>query len=272
MALLTGTGTNSAAVVMLTPTTLNLGSQLITTTSSPAQMITLKNTGNATLNIASIAASGDFAQTNNCGATLTATMSCTINVTFTPTMTGARNGTVTVTDDANGSPHIVALTGTGTDFTVTAPATATVTRGSNVMFNVTVTPVSGFNQAVMIACTGAPAKPTCAPMSASVTPDGVNPINDAITVTSMAFVPSAPMRVPPPSTRQLVLAMMGLAMVAMAFAMRRFRRRMGLAGAMLFVFAVAGCGSGSKSTTTNLTLTGTSGGVSHSATVALTVK
>lgn len=270
--LLTGTGTANAPVAMLTPTTLNLGSQLVSTTSSPAQTITLKNSGNLTMHIMSIAASGDFGETNTCGATLAAAASCTISVTFTPTVTGARKGDVTVTDDANGSPQVIALTGTGTDFTVTAPSTVTVNRGSNVMFNVTVTPVSGFNQAVMIACTGAPTNTTCVPMSASVTPDGVNPINDAITVTSMAFVPSAPMQVPPPSSRQIVLAMMGLVMVVTAFAMRRFRRRVGLAGAMLFVFAVAGCGgNGHKSTTTNITLTGTSGGVSHSATVALTV-
>lgn len=38
--------------------------------------------------------------------------------TFTPTMTGTRHGSVTVTDDANGSPHTVALTVTGTYFTL----------------------------------------------------------------------------------------------------------------------------------------------------------
>ena len=35
------------------------------------------------------------------------------------------NGSITLTDDANGSPHTIALSGTGTDFTVTAPATVT---------------------------------------------------------------------------------------------------------------------------------------------------
>ena len=159
---LTGTGTNSAPVVLLTPTTgLNFGGQLVTTTSSPAKMITLKNNGNVTLNIMSIASSGDFAETNTCGATLAATMSCSINVTFTPTATGARNGAVTVTDDANGSPQSLPLTGTGTDFTVTAPATFSVPRGSSQMFNVTVTPVSGFNQSVALTCTGAPVNTTC---------------------------------------------------------------------------------------------------------------
>jgi hypothetical protein len=270
---LTGTGTANAPVAMFTPTSLNLGNQLVTTTSSPAQTITLKNSGNLTMHIMSIAASGDFAQTNTCGATLAAAASCTISVTFTPTATGARNGSVTVTDDANGSPQIVVLTGTGTDFMVSAPASVTVPQGSSMMFNFTVTPVSGFNQAVAVTCTGAPAKTTCAPMQASVTPDGIHPINDPITVTSTSLVPSAPMQVPPPSSKQIVLAGVGLAMLAMAFAMRRYRRRVGLAGAMLFVFAVAGCGgSGHKPVTTNITVTGAVGTVMHSATVALTVQ
>lgn len=194
------------------------------------------------------------------------------SVTFKPTATGSRTGTLTVTDDANGSPQTVALTGTGTDFTVTAPSAVTVSRGSSQMFNVTVTPISGFNQAVALSCTGAPTNTTCTPMSSTVTPDGVNPIATPVTVTSMSLVPSAPTRTPPPSDRQMILVALGLALLAMVFATQRLRTRLSLAGAMLVVFAVAGCsGGGHKPVTTNITLTGTSNGVSHTATVALTV-
>ena len=271
-ATLTGTGTNSAPVVLLTPTSLNFGGQLVTTPSSPAKMITLKNNGNATLNIMSIASSGDFAETNTCGASLAATLSCTISVTFTPTATGARNGTITITDDANGSPQPVPLTGTGTDFTITAPATFSVPRGSSQMFNVTVTPVSGFNQSVALTCTGAPVKTTCTLMPTSVTPDGTNPINSQVTITSMSMLPSVPAQHLPPSNRQIVLFASGLVLLAMVFAARRLRTRIGLAGAMLVVFAVAGCGGGGGGpVTTTLTLTGTSGTVTHSTTVALTI-
>jgi hypothetical protein len=235
-------------------------------------MITLKNNGNVTLNIMSIASSGDFAETNTCGATLAATMSCSINVTFTPTTTGARSGAITVTDDANGSPQSLPLTGTGTDFTITAPASFMVPRGTSQMFNVTVTPVSGFNQAVALTCTGAPVKTTCTLMPASVTPDGTNPINSQVTVTSMGMLPSVPAQHLPPSNRQIVLFASGLALLAMVFAARRLRTRIGLAGAMLVVFAVAGCGgSGGGPVTATLTLTGTSGTVTHSTTVALTI-
>jgi hypothetical protein len=106
------TGTGGLPVVSLTPASLNFGSQAVGTT-SPAQPATLKNTGSGPLSIASIATAGDFAQTNNCGSTVNAGASCTLNVTFTPTATGTRTGTLSITDDAAGSPHHLLLSGTG---------------------------------------------------------------------------------------------------------------------------------------------------------------
>ena len=85
-------------------------------------------------------------------ATLAATGTCTINVTFTPTATGARTGTLTVSDNAAGSPQSIPLTGTGWDFQVTAPASET--SKSPLTFNATLTPLGGFNQSVAFTCTG----------------------------------------------------------------------------------------------------------------------
>src|SRR5437016_14608429 len=47
-------------------------------------------------------------------ATLAAGGTCTINVTFTPTALGARTGTLSLTDNAGGSPQIMTLSGNGT--------------------------------------------------------------------------------------------------------------------------------------------------------------
>ncbi len=117
---LTGTGTAATApAVSLSPTSLPFGSQTLNTPSA-AQTVTLTNSGTATLNITSIAASAQYAETNTCGASVTASGNCTISVTFTPTATGTQNGTITITDNAPGSPHTVSLTGTGT--AATAPA------------------------------------------------------------------------------------------------------------------------------------------------------
>jgi hypothetical protein len=116
---LSGTGTAPAPVVSLAPASLNFGSLLVGTTSG-TQSVTLTNTGNATLNISSIVPSGDYADTTTCGATLAASANCSITVTFTPTTTGTRNGAITITDNASGSPHSITLTGNGTS--PTAPA------------------------------------------------------------------------------------------------------------------------------------------------------
>ena len=141
------------------------------------------------------------------------------------------------------------------------------------MFNVTVTPVGGFNQAVALACTGAPVKTTCTLNPPSVTPDGANPITSQVTVTSMGTLPSVPAQHVPPSNRQIVLFASCLALLAMVFAARRLRTRLGLAGAMLVMFAVAGCGGGGGGpVTATLMLTGTSETVPHSTTVALTIQ
>jgi hypothetical protein len=107
---LSGTGTTPGA--SLSPPSLTFGPQGVGTT-SPAQTVTLTNSGTGPLTITNIAISGDFAQTNTCGNTLAAGASCPIQVTFTPTTTGTRTGTLSVTDNAAGSPQLASLTGTG---------------------------------------------------------------------------------------------------------------------------------------------------------------
>jgi Ca2+-binding RTX toxin-like protein len=94
----------------------------INTTASAAQTVTLSNTGNSSLAIASIALTGtnpgDFAiSANACGTTLAAGASCNISVTFRPTAAGARSAILRATDNSNGVPgstQDVTLSGTGT--------------------------------------------------------------------------------------------------------------------------------------------------------------
>ena len=113
----------AAPVVSLSPASLTFPAQAVGTSSS-AQSVTLSNTGSATLSITSITASGDFAQTNNCGSSVAEGASCTIKVTFAPTAAGSRTGTLTITDNAFNSPQTVSLTGTGTGTAVRLSATS----------------------------------------------------------------------------------------------------------------------------------------------------
>jgi hypothetical protein len=110
---LQGTGTSAS----FSPTSLRFSAQTVGTTSAP-KVVTLTNASAvATLSITGITITGvnpnDFAKTTTCGTSLQPRQSCTISVTFTPTMTGTRIASVSVSDNGGGSPQPVPLSGTG---------------------------------------------------------------------------------------------------------------------------------------------------------------
>ena len=105
-------GGSSTASLSVTPGSLTFASQALNTTSA-SQKVTVTNTGNAAASLSQIAATGDFAETTTCGASLPAGGSCTVGVTFTPTASGTRTGSLTIASNASNSPATVALTGTG---------------------------------------------------------------------------------------------------------------------------------------------------------------
>lgn len=115
--LLTETVSTGGPNVVLNPTSLSFPAQLVNTTST-AQNVSLMNTGTGTLTITSIAATGDFHETNTCGSSVQGGGSCTISVTFTPTSTGSLKGKVSITDNASGSPQTVSLSGIGTALSI----------------------------------------------------------------------------------------------------------------------------------------------------------
>ena len=106
-------------VAQLSPPAYTFPNQTAGTTSS-AEVFTLSNIGKATLNIGSIVIGGanpaDYAVgtgANACGATLGAGAQCSIYVTFMPSAAVSYAATLTVTDNAPGSPQTAALSGTG---------------------------------------------------------------------------------------------------------------------------------------------------------------
>jgi hypothetical protein len=146
---LSGVGTaGSAATVTLSNVALNFGGQALNTTSA-AQTVTVTNSGGATLTVSSVSASGNFAQSNNCGS-VAASATCTINVTFAPTATGTRRGSVVIVDNATGSPQVIRLLGSGTS--AAAPATGFSEVSLNFGSQATGTPSSA--QTVTVTNTG----------------------------------------------------------------------------------------------------------------------
>ncbi len=181
------TGTSSASIprVRLDPTSIGFGHQLVGTASAP-QKVTLTNTGSGLLEISGIAVHGDFAETNTCGSTVPADGACAISITFTPTTTGVRTGSLTLTDNNNGVPgsvQTVTLSGTGTDFTISAtPAAQTIPSGHKAAYTITLMSVSGFTGSVSLACSGGPPNSTCTLSPSSVMLAGTSTAKGTVTL------------------------------------------------------------------------------------------
>ena len=129
----------AAPEVTLSTTNLVFGQQLVSTTSA-AQQVTLTNTGNATLNFTSFnvqLSTGDptlsphFAQNNDCGAALAPSAFCTINMLFTPLVSGPLTAVVRVISDAASSPDFISLSGTGLSAGVITPSVSSLDFGSH---------------------------------------------------------------------------------------------------------------------------------------------
>jgi sugar lactone lactonase YvrE len=285
----------------LTPASMTFTSN--TGVATAAQTATLKNTGTAALTIGGIgiagANPGDFSQTNTCGESLAAGASCTISVVFTPASVASFTATLTVADNAAGSPQTTSLSGTGTtppppngDFSVSAsPGAQTVTAGAAAKFaiNVATTPAGDvFSNVVTLTATGLPAGATANFSPASVTP-GTGSATSTLTVQTAASTSAdgGRPRTGGPPWRAFTPS---LAFVFGGFGLLLWRRRHGrllrglssmmiLAALGIGAWAMTGCGGGfafpTKTTppqTYTITVTGTSGETTHSTTVTLTVQ
>ncbi|HXJ94422.1 MAG TPA: choice-of-anchor D domain-containing protein [Terriglobia bacterium] len=298
---LAGTGL-AAPALTVSPTSLSFSSQEVGTASA-AQSVTLTNSGTAALNITSITTSPNFTQSGSCGQTVAASATCTVNVAFSPATGGSLTGTLTITDNAPGSPQVVTLGGVGSDFAVMAsPSSATVVAGNSLSLTVTVTPKSGFSAAVALSCSGLPPLSSCSASPASVTPNGTTSATAMLTISTTVRSSSPPgfgrrLLWPPVAclsrlaggSRWLWLLAAMVLLGLSRFPERRFRLRpvrlvpawVVLAITVLVLMCSLSCGGGGNGYTDpvgtaagtyQVVLTGTSGTLSHSVTVALTVK
>ena len=140
-----------------------------------SSVVTLTNNRDLALAITSKVVSGDFAilaEGDSCGDTLAANSACTLQIAFTPTVSGARTGTLTITDSSVNSPHVMRLSGTGVDFALdpNGDTTVTIKSGQNAVFPLLLSPAAGIPSKVVASftCTGAPQNATC-----NVTPSSV---------------------------------------------------------------------------------------------------
>ena len=121
----------------------------VVATSSTAQTVTLTSVGTTGVTVSGVTTSADYSETDSCnGITLAVGSTCTINVTFTPTTTGIRAGTLFISDNGLASPQTVALTGTGVlpaPAITTQPANQTVVVGQTATFSAVATGLTPLN-------------------------------------------------------------------------------------------------------------------------------
>lgn len=111
----------------ISATSVNFGSVYLGATASQTLTITNTTTFTSTINVTNIVVSGanaaDYSQTSNC-TSLAQNATCTVIITFAPTVIGLRAATLTVTTDSTSDPSLVAsLAGTGLDTTATLTPT-----------------------------------------------------------------------------------------------------------------------------------------------------
>ena len=167
---LTGNGTFAPA---------NVGS------SAPGQQFTLTNTGDSALTLSGITTTGDFAQSNTCGASLAAGATCAINVVFTPTAGGPRSGMLSVNSTAGVSP--VTLSGTGVAGTPSISATTTVSSVSGGYAVAVTLTNTGNGTATGVTLTGL----TLGSATGTPTPQSLGSLQPGASTTTIVTVPAA---------------------------------------------------------------------------------
>jgi len=191
---------------------------------------------------------------------------------------------------ANNTPAATA------DFSIGAsPSSTTISAGQTATFTMTVGSLNGFNSAISLSCSGQPINSTCSFSPASVTPASGGMATSMMTVSTSSnpYIHAGLINGNQTAGRHaMMLALSALVLLAtfLAGSIRRSRAPRNtwvpsLAGSLVFLIvtasllAASGCGYNSNSAgngtqrgMATVMVTGTSGSLTHSASVTLTVQ
>jgi phosphatidylserine/phosphatidylglycerophosphate/cardiolipin synthase-like enzyme len=152
---------------------------------TPSQVLTLTNSGTATLTLSSVVLSdtSDYSMMSTCGASLATSANCTLTLAFKPQSAASLPATITVNDNATGSPQAVALTGTGT---IAAVPQATLAPATGLTFASTTAGSTSAAQTLTLTNTG-----NTTLSIAGIAISGANPSAFAQTTTCAGSLPAA---------------------------------------------------------------------------------
>jgi hypothetical protein len=173
-----------------------------------------------------------------------------VQIIFSPSIPGPRTATISLQDNATGSPHEIVFTGTGIgngDLGVSQDAnnsrSATVVDGKDAIYDLAVSAGRGFSGTVNVTCNGLPRGASCASIPASFSIAG--PQEEAVTF----IVSTTPPALGTSQRRDVLpwtLAAMLSIMVAGVCCQSR-RRMLWAAASVIVLCAIFGCSSSSSS-------------------------
>jgi Transmembrane protein 131-like N-terminal len=192
--------------IQVSPASLNFGNAVVGSTLS--QVLTITNTGTATLSITQVTESGSAFNVSGFSVplNLNAGQQTTITVGFVPTSVGSASGSISIVSNASASPNSVGLSGTGIAATLTlnispmslnfgsittgtssAPQTVTITNTGNSSVTFSQISVSGAGYSI----TGGGTPVTLSPsqilaLTALFSPTGTGSVNGSISIVSTA--------------------------------------------------------------------------------------
>jgi hypothetical protein len=202
----------------LSPPSLSFSTQVLGTTSGTKSIVLTNNNSN-TLSITAITKGGtnasDFAETDNCVGTLSAGASCSIHVTFTPSVAGAETGNLAIANDLSANPVPIPLTGIGAvlariaDLSVTrlnytnvlgttSTQSVTVNNSGNTALTIAAIAITGTNAtdfSEVDTCGGSVAAGGICSINVTFVPSATGARTATLTITDDATSPSSPQTV-----------------------------------------------------------------------------
>ncbi|HUQ50061.1 MAG TPA: choice-of-anchor D domain-containing protein [Terriglobales bacterium] len=198
-----GWSANVAPVASFSNSSFDFGSVQLGTLSS--RMLTISNSGAGPLSMSSFAINNpeDFSFTHNCLTALQPSSSCNVSVSFKPTTYAVRAGTLTISSNAAGSPHSIALAGSVIHVPLSLsrpnkPPRHPLVAGQSAKYELILRPENGFQGLVQLGCSDVPVGVSC-----SVSPVVLKVKGAPVTVNVMVSVARRSNRLRP-RTREII--------------------------------------------------------------------